>query len=171
MDSPSNRSELLSLLPKGSAGAEIGVFRGAFSRRIIEIVQPSLLYLVDAWRRLPKTNKRFTDEWHHSNLFTTISSMPNVLANGMVRPICAVSEVAFEYVLPQELDWVYIDADHTYRGCKKDIEMWSTKVRPGGMVMVHDYCAEYPGVLRAVDETGKKQGQTLEKLPTAWWTK
>jgi len=37
-------------------------------------------------------------------------------------------------------DFVYIDADHTYKGVTADLEAWYPKVRKGGMLAGHDYC-------------------------------
>jgi len=48
------------------------------------------------------------------------------------------------------LDFVFIDADHTYEGCKADICAWLPKVRDGGLVSGHDY--NWPSVKQAVDE-------------------
>ena len=51
------------------------------------------------------------------------------------------------------LDLVFIDADHSYEGCKADIIAWRPKLRPGGWLMGHDYCPKnFPGVVQAVDE-------------------
>lgn len=51
-------------------------------------------------------------------------------------------------------DFVFIDADHSYEGCRQDIRMYLPKIRSGGLIMGHDYNASaYPGVIRAVDET------------------
>jgi hypothetical protein len=37
------------------------------------------------------------------------------------------------------LDFVYIDANHTYEGVKEDIKYWYPKVKPGGLLLGHDY--------------------------------
>ena len=51
------------------------------------------------------------------------------------------------------LDLVFIDADHSYEGCKADIIAWRPKLKPGGWLMGHDYCPQsFPGVVQAVDE-------------------
>ena len=36
------------------------------------------------------------------------------------------------------LDFVFIDADHTEAGVRRDIAAWSPKVRIGGMLLGHD---------------------------------
>jgi predicted O-methyltransferase YrrM len=37
------------------------------------------------------------------------------------------------------LDWVYIDADHSYRSVIADIRAWGPKLKPGGLISGHDY--------------------------------
>jgi len=36
-------------------------------------------------------------------------------------------------------DFVYLDADHTYKGVTDDLESWYPKVREGGILSGHDY--------------------------------
>ncbi len=45
----SAREDFLCVLPKYSTGAELGVFRGKFSEKLIRGVQPRELHLVDPW--------------------------------------------------------------------------------------------------------------------------
>ena len=61
---------------------------------------------------------------------------------------------------PGELALLFIDGDHSYEGAKADFDRWSTFVRPGGHVLLHDavdtggYGNVYPGVARLVSEIG-----------------
>jgi predicted O-methyltransferase YrrM len=41
------------------------------------------------------------------------------------------------------IDFLFIDADHTYEGIKRDWEMYSPLVRRGGVIAVHDIAANY----------------------------
>jgi methyltransferase family protein len=34
---------------------------------------------------------------------------------------------------------LFIDGDHTYEGCKNDIESWAKYLVPGGVIAIHDY--------------------------------
>lgn len=36
-------------------------------------------------------------------------------------------------------DLVFIDADHSYNGCKGDILAWLPNIKPGGIMAVHDF--------------------------------
>jgi predicted O-methyltransferase YrrM len=38
------------------------------------------------------------------------------------------------------VDLLFIDADHTYQGVKRDFELYGPLVRPGGLVAFHDIC-------------------------------
>lgn len=174
---PRNRVALLRTLKKHSVGMEVGVYRGQFSANILKHVKPSRLYLVDAWRRLPDTSRFFTDDWHHLNLFSTSNRLSRWIAAGIVRPICAKSDEAARMIPDNELDWIYIDADHTYQGCKGDLVRWWSKVKSGGIVMAHDYDRKnFPGVVKAIDEFEKERdikrcGETEEVHRTIWFKK
>ncbi len=50
------------------------------------------------------------------------------------------------------IDLLLVDADHTYEGVRSDLEAWLPLVRPGAPVWMHDYTAEYPGCMQAIDE-------------------
>lgn len=44
----------------------------------------------------------------------------------------------------RKLDFLFIDGDHSYAGVKRDFEMYSHLVRPGGVVAFHDIVAHPP---------------------------
>lgn len=53
----------------------------------------------------------------------------------------------------ESLDFVYIDGEHTYKGVKKDIELFMPKVKNGGFIGGHDYKPKWKGVMEAVNES------------------
>lgn len=50
------------------------------------------------------------------------------------------------------LDFVFIDADHSYGSVRADIAAWLPKVKSGGIIAGHDFAPEFPGVIQAVSE-------------------
>lgn len=55
-------------------------------------------------------------------------------------------------------DVIVVDGGHKYKQVKTDIEAWTRHLRPGGIMLFHDYKAadaplQHPGVGRAVDES------------------
>lgn len=51
-----------------------------------------------------------------------------------------------------EVDFVFIDGNHTYEYVRKDIELYWPKVRSGGFISGHDFGEGFPGVVQAVTE-------------------
>jgi hypothetical protein len=66
----------------------------------------------------------------------------------------------------QSLDFVYIDATHTYEQVLKDIRTWQPKIKPGGYIGGHDYTPKFPGVVQAVYETFGNPVRVFED--TSW---
>lgn len=54
------------------------------------------------------------------------------------------------------IDVLFIDGDHTYEGCKADIDSWYPLMSKNGVMLFHDCDATSPGVVQAVAEFAKK---------------
>lgn len=138
-------------------GAEIGVYLGYYSRVLLDNIPGLTLYCIDSWDR-NKTRQRAFD-----SALETLGRYPG--ANLIKGESVPVSE-EFE---DGSLDFVFIDADHSYEAVKQDIEAWYPKVRSGGIVSGHDYF-ESPKktvqVISAVNEFVKKHN--LELQTTEW---
>lgn len=44
----------------------------------------------------------------------------------------------------QSVDFVFVDGDHTYEGCRRDIEAWLPKMKPNSILAGHDYAWHEP---------------------------
>lgn len=61
----------------------------------------------------------------------------------------------FAEVLPnltETFDVIFIDGSHDYASVMQDIELAVPRLRKGGVLLMHDYSAENPGVVQAIDE-------------------
>jgi hypothetical protein len=69
------------------------------------------------------------------------------------------------------IDFVYIDADHSYEGVHRDLCTWYEKVRNGGIIGGHDYGhVNFPGVARAIDEFFGRLGWKIRtEGEGVWW--
>ena len=69
-----------------------------------------------------------------------------------VRLIPAMTGAA-SIVWDQPIDFLYVDADHSYLGVWTDLVAWVPHVKSGGLIVGDDYGnAIYPGVEKAWDE-------------------
>jgi hypothetical protein len=119
--------------------AEVGVFRGEFAERVLDGC-PAITdyYMVDPWRHLDDWNKpanrpddQFREIFDEAMRRTAQHEGRRVVLRGRT------SEVIDE--IPDNLDFAYIDADHTLRGITIDlIQVWN-KVRPGGWIGGDDF--------------------------------
>jgi hypothetical protein len=118
-------------------GAEIGTFKGEFSKEILQNWNGTL-YMIDVWRPL---GDEYLDSSNHSIHTTAYSdTMDNIREledKGIM--IRATSEKASEIFADESLDFVYIDANHAYDYVVQDIKLWYPKVKKGGYVGGHDY--------------------------------
>jgi len=149
-----NRYELLRRLPKGGVVAEIGVFAGNFAAKILEIVCPEKLVLVDWWKPGPvaQGNVKTTGP---ENYRRVMDRFAGPIDAGQVVVVRQESSGAARQFEDEFFDWVYIDADHNYAGVVRDLVAWRTKVKRTGLILGHDYCEpadrDY-GIVRAVNE-------------------
>lgn len=134
------RGKILELLlenyPEGK-GAEIGTFQGAFSKHILE-GWSGTLYMIDVWNAIDD----YEDISNHTNFENKIyldamNSIKGMEDRGIM--IRSTSEKAAEIFPDNSLDFVYIDANHSYNYVVQDLELWYPKVKFGGLVMGHDY--------------------------------
>jgi hypothetical protein len=139
-----NKTFLLKLMPKNSVCAEIGVFKGNFSSKILQHVKPEKLYLIDPWK-----NDEEEPNLKNSNLWTQEirQSQYNLVKNKFeknpsVNIIREKSEVALESFENNFFDWVYIDGDHSTQAVLVDLEMSLKKVKPGGFITGDDVSFE-----------------------------
>lgn len=70
-----------------------------------------------------------------------------------IEQINDYSQNVYNQFKDNSIDFIYIDADHTYESVKRDIELFIPKLKNGGIIGGHDYSNSWPGVKQAVTET------------------
>lgn len=125
--------------------AEVGVFRGENFMRMIEH-EPELAVAADAWSQEAANDAKLSQE-RLDEQFECFRAMM------MSKPFVEIKrgltpEIAKEYP-DNHFDLVYIDADHSYEGCLKDIKAWLPKVKR--FLVGDDY--NKSGVKQAVQES------------------
>jgi hypothetical protein len=169
------RAFLLNVLPRDSVGAEIGVWKGDFSAKLLRHVQPKRLMLIDPWVFDPN----FGDSLFGGLAARSQSDMDHICEGVRARFLSQITQgtveihrsksVDFAKKLPDgSIDWVYIDGNHDYEFVLADLQSWYPKVRPGGLVAGDDYGEESDwwgdSVTRAVMEVVRAEPLVVEVI-------
>jgi hypothetical protein len=135
------RLDLIKMLPLGTEGAEIGVMQGGFANEILT-TPVRKLHLIDAWQHVPGHPDNaisMSQGGHNCNETTVITRFAKQIEQRRVVVHRMFSVEAARHFHPHSLDWIFIDADHTYQAVLDDLRTWSSKIKPGGVIMGHDY--------------------------------
>lgn len=133
-----NRNQIPTLFKSG-IGIEVGVNIGKFSETILNNSGLDILYSIDPWKKLDgytdllnTTQKDWDDRYEETK--ERLAKFGD--RSKIIRKTSEQAQHDFEN---GSVDFIYIDADHTYDACKKDLRIWWPKVKKGGMLSGHDY--------------------------------
>lgn len=157
-----DRIEAIKRLPKGGVIGEVGVAYGDFSKKLLEIMEPSKFYAIDFfnkdnpyisfWGRTDFEDSGLThEEWYRKKFEKEIKV-------GQMEVISGFSWDCLSIQKDNTYDFLYIDACHDYESVKKDISIAYDKVKNGGIIQFNDYTLwdmfgqSYYGVVPAVNE-------------------
>jgi Methyltransferase domain/galactosyl transferase GMA12/MNN10 family len=156
-----SRTQLAAIVSQRShiplIGAEVGVQRGNFSDYLLTSSNYSRFYCIDAWKEIPgQLDIANVCNQKQDNLF--IATQNRLRRYG--DKVCFIRKASTEAAMDipdASLDFVYIDADHSYEGCLADLKAYYPKLKQGGVLAGHDYLnGKLPegefGVRRAVEE-------------------
>jgi predicted O-methyltransferase YrrM len=148
-------------------GAEIGTARGHNAKSMFRTLNINHLYLIDPY--IPYFDARNKLETSYADCFKRAQ---HVLSNYLDRvTFIKKTSIAAYPEVPGDLDFVYVDGNHSYEYVKKDIELYWNKVRSGGVLGGHDFSPDYYEVAKAVIEFAEKQGLVINARTSHcdWW--
>jgi len=160
-------------------GAEIGVYRGFNAFEMLHNMNIKTLYLVDPYKGyMGKDGIEYPDgvsdvQGDKTKIPTmkTAKKEAHKLIDRENKKVVWIEKDSVEALkeIPNNLDFVYIDANHNYEYIKADIENYYKKVRKGGVLGGHDYNDDrHPGVRKAVNEFLIKTGYKLVQQLQDW---
>lgn len=86
---------------------------------------------------------------------TTLDAFKKATArfNNVAHFVGTSEEASRSNVISPNFDMIFIDATHTHPEVRDDTQRWWPKLRPGGVMVWHDYGhGDFPGVKQAIDE-------------------
>lgn len=117
-------------------GAEIGVYKAEYTVKLCRVGLK--MYAVDPWQayeeyNYPKRDFQKRQDFLFGHAQRVLAPYPDVV---FVRKF---SMDAVKDFADGSLDFVYIDANHSFKHVTEDICEWSKKVRKGGVISGHDF--------------------------------
>jgi hypothetical protein len=160
------RRDLWQVVPAVGDAVEIGVAEGYFSTDILAWpIRFPRVYMVDRWESVTtqKGDASNPQRWHDKNL---ADAQARVAQYGERAVFLRGGSVAMADQVPDgSLALVYIDGDHSYEGCLRDIVAWFPKLGPGAVMAFHDYENPVYGVKRAVTYFVESHQLPIRLLP------
>ena len=136
-----------------TVGVEIGVWKGDFSRVILEHVRPMKLHLIDPWT-VPE-EKKWVRVSEYEKVPDVLREEFSAIINQRLFIHKGYSQDVVHEFRDKYFDWVYVDGDHFYEGASSDLRLYTPKLKDDGIIICDDYSNRGPwgdGVVRAVDE-------------------
>jgi predicted O-methyltransferase YrrM len=120
--------------------AEVGVYRGEFAALVLRHCEKlTQYYMIDPWRHLIDWNKPANHEDSVLNEFfqetktkTEFAAAKRVVLRGKTTEVS-------DQIADGELDFAYIDGDHTLKGITIDLVRMYPKIRVGGFLGGDDF--------------------------------
>lgn len=125
-----NRRDFLfeKYIKPNTIGCEIGVYKGDFSERIIQIGKPEKLHLIDPWILID--DDKYDSSWYGKK--NTSQEKMDSIYESVVSRFNYVPEIKIHRGKSLDImdsfndnyfDWIYIDADHSYDGIITDLTL------------------------------------------------
>lgn len=133
-------------------GAELGVADAVNYTHLMKLNPTLRLYGIDSYEEEGNELETYKGGLYadgQNNRKTNAEKLPSIYPERS-RIIVKRTDEAHKDIPDGHLDFVFIDADHTYEGVKRDIELWEPKVHENGLIIGHDL--NWGGVARAVGE-------------------
>lgn len=166
-----SRNEMIKeLVATNGTYAEIGVFEGVFSKYILEVLQPTNLYMIDLFKGMCDSGNEDGNNVISRNMDDMYIKLLREMNTEPSVHILKGNSIDILATFPDNtLDMIYIDGDHSYNGCKHDLSLAYEKVKNGGWIMGHDYEMNMVkartyynfGVKQAVDEFCSTRNQEI----------
>jgi hypothetical protein len=144
-------------------GAEIGVRTGRFAAMFCAVGLE--MWCVDPWAPVPNYSQQRQDR-HYQEAVKNLGPHDAHLVKK-----CSMDALGD---VPDGLDFIHIDGRHEFDYVMEDIIHWHRKVRPGGIVALHDY--HLTGVKRAIEAFTLAHHidpwfVLKDKQPTVFWVR
>ena len=167
------------IIPEGSIGAELGVWKGDSSAKFIK--RAKHIHLVDSW-----TIEAYKGSDEHGgydaylNRYSTLVGSDNPadfqkyydkIYRSVVKRFAGQSVTIHRMptdkwfdTFTEKLDWIYVDASHSYEGCLHDLHKSWNMIKVGGYLLCDDFSDKKEGVKNAITEFARQKNLHIDNF-------
>jgi hypothetical protein len=123
-------------------------------------------YCVDTWKGSEEhaENQLIIKDELYNSFLKNIEQVKD-----FITPIRTSSREASQNFENESLDFIFIDAGHSYEDVYEDLRCWFPKLKNGGFFAGHDYSPAWPGVVKAVQEWALENKFTISLVEQSCW--
>lgn len=162
--------ELLIQTHGWSKGAELGVKEGRFTNHLLSTFPTLHMIAVDLWDIQPgndsKEGGETYEDWDNESYYKNFCGVMKSNYLMECRVLRMYTHEAAKLVKDNSLDFVFIDADHSFEGVSRDIQDWKSKVKEDGVILGHDY--SWPSVQKAIKQEFNDPSKVFTGLNNCW---
>ena len=130
---------------------EVGCYQGSSSCVFSGEFTEATIYCIDQWKNGYDDNDK--SSWVYDMGLVENAFENNIRGRDNIIKQKMSSEEGARVYEDGDLDFVYIDAEHTYEAVKNDLILWKPKIKKGCFIGGHDFNQkDFPGVAEAVKE-------------------
>lgn len=94
----------------------------------------------------------------------------NMRGLGIEVEVLAMSSIDASSTFPTaSIDRVFLDGSHDGESVAADLEAWSSRLKPDGILAGHDYAPKYDGLRAAVNDFASRHGLEVCRGPRDIW--
>ena len=108
-------------------GVELGVAEGRFTHFLLKHTKIEHMYAVDLWDAGVSNAHESYEDWP-MDMYLECLQKSLVPYKDRVSLLRMTTTKALEYV-PEEVDFVFVDADHSFEGASEDIKNWKDRAK------------------------------------------
>lgn len=152
-----------------STGCELGVKEGRFTNHLLSTCDGLHMTCVDLWDSQPNNTRvggETYESWDNESFYTIFNDEMKRTFSGRYVIHRMFTDEAIDLVDDNSLDFVFIDADHSFEGVSGDIDKWKHKVKDSGAILGHDY--SWPTVQDALTEQFCDQSKIFRGYNNCW---
>lgn len=159
-------ARLAASVPPGGVIVEVGPLYGRSTVAMARAAPHARIYSIDTWEMAPWI-ERYEQTLPGCHSFSLDAFRHYTRDYPNVTPIQGMSpDIVGDWREP--VDLYFEDATHGNPGLAQNLNYWTQRLKPGGVLWGHDYTLRFPDVKREADARAQQWQRQIEVVESLW---